>query len=373
MRKRSIFAIVIAGMVLTGCGEKEEKTDTQDGTAQIAAAGKQTEKEEEKAPEKPQSGKELTLEEYVEQFPLWEYNWCEPEIAKQPWINSNLVNEGYICETEEGMIYYNLPGDTGLYYGKPDGTERVKVAEVEASNLQWKEDGLYYLDETNCFLYRFHPEEQYADLIVDKMIGEYHIVEDIVYYRAMDGIYSYNMADGSEEVIMSDSRYVPVAMTANDQILIYLLADADDDTVLKKGHLFAYSFLNKKVGYITKGVWDAVLIGTKVFHVENQARTLKSMDLAAPWTWFYTEATTDISMTEYADLSAKYYVNMKWRIDSVEMFEGATSIQPIFRPETLGNVTIEYLYQTTEKLYMYLSDGSVYYYEKATGDVGVFK
>lgn len=142
------------------------------------------------------------------------------DVEEEGNTNSNISNDGKVCE-KDGFIYYS-GAYSGLYKMKTDGTEKVKLLDDSAVNINVVGGWVYYLNGGN---YNENPNSRIYKVKIDGTcktevysqddISDLIVTNKYIYYKTSTSglgdldyaIYKMNI-DGTNKVLLTNEQWI---------------------------------------------------------------------------------------------------------------------------------------------------------------------
>ncbi|MFI3173438.1 MAG: DUF5050 domain-containing protein, partial [Eubacteriales bacterium] len=122
-----------------------------------------------------------------------------------PYQKANLLFDGaaYIITVEEDNLYYINDKNQLTLYNLTTG-EHELCMDALVLDVYMDEDWIYYKSFKDEILYRFNRDEKTLELLLNKSINFYQVVEDSIYYTTLDesGIQSYSCENDTTEYML---------------------------------------------------------------------------------------------------------------------------------------------------------------------------
>lgn len=148
--------------------------------------------------------------------------------------NSNISNGGGVCE-KDGFIYYS-GAYSGLYKMKTDGTEKVKLLDDSAVDINVVDGWIYYLNGTS---YKEHPNSRIYKVKIDGTcktevysqddISDLIVTNKEIYYKTFTSTSSLDdldyaickmNIDGTDKVLLTNEKWIS-NINYNDGYIYY--------------------------------------------------------------------------------------------------------------------------------------------------------
>ncbi len=287
-RKGYLAGIALCVCLLAGCGGPRPEEKPAEPQKDGGQSGNDSSKDKNdpgrnsgqngSGEEKPTPAGSPELVQLRTQYPKYEPGtYVFSDDPAQARRNLNLVGNGYLCEAEEGLVYYIDRADGMVYQSRTDGSERVLVSETGLRGLQETGGVLYGADAANT-LYRYLPESG-LEPVMEQKVGDFIVSEESVFYCGADGIYRYNFADKGTEKLADTGKYTPVWMTMGPELIIYTLSSWEDPAFLQNGLVYCLSRKDGTVSLVAEKCYRATLLGNRLIFQSYETNGLVWMDM----------------------------------------------------------------------------------------------
>lgn len=277
--------------------------------------------------------------------------------------NSNHGNLGYLCEALDGSVYFADPADGILYRSNADGTERICILKRNVSNLCIHDKYLYFRDGDTAALYCYDLETKVLKQILEDKIGEFILLDNMIYYTRQDGICQYDLESGSTKLLVAVEKFFPIWMSITKEAISFVATDLEDPSFASRGLLFLYCFDDQTTYYVGENFWMPALIGSQLLYQGRDSALLTSLDLNTGNIRQYSAETARAS----ANTEEIYYT----KPGSLECCHRLTGETELLLSIEAG-LSINYHYQTSTHLYLYTSRNEIIYYNIADRTSGIF-
>lgn len=366
-RKRIVyvFGIICIGM-LTACGKHSGKEDTV--TPGITNGAEMSEESPKQDTTKAPDVTKASISVGKKEEPVSVVDVVKGEAWDLGNLQGNLLNEGWVCESEGKLYYRDFNHDNFLCKMNPDGSEKQVLADEIPRAIQVVGNWVYYIDDEKDGKLRGRIKRVSKDggevtVIGEDKAGYILVTEEGIFYSSRD-IMKMNL-DGSGRTVVQE--YTGKA----DYAWLSIFGDCVfTEDVLSGKQLYAVKLDGSGQYLLGEGVMYPTVSGTSLWFSGKKGEfTELSLVTGEKTVW---DGTYVMRSVQYKN--AVYYHN-SYAIYAIK--EGDKAVEKLYPNDPEGKHFIDLFWVAADKIYFcdYLTEKDAtltfQYMDLETGELGI--